>query len=343
MTGRLLNCDYTGMRRRLSEMHRRGCRTRWPLAALVAAISLALPAVPQAPPPQQPDRTIRVGVNLVNVFATVRDGKKRLVADLTKDDFRVLEDGAQQEIAFFSRETTLPITVGILMDTSGSMERILEPEKEAASRFLRRVLRPKDLAFVMNFDVDVDLLSDFSQDQDHLERAIRRARINAPGTMVNPGPFPRRGGGTNFYDAVYLACQEKLASEAGRKAIIVLTDAVDTGSKMRLEDALEVAQRSDTVVHVIHISDPQYSFGFGGEGVAKKLAEETGGRAIFINNEKKLEEAFDQISEELRSQYTLGYYPANNSRQGRFRKLKVEATRKDTKVLTRKGYYEARN
>lgn len=345
MTRRLHTCDYTGMRHRLPKMPQGACRGRLPVVALAAALSLALPAVPQAPQPQQQDRTIRVGVDLVNVFATVRDGKRRRVPDLTKDDFRVWEDGVEQKIDSFSNETSLPINLGILIDTSGSEDRMLEIEKDAASRFLRRVLRPKDLAFVMNFDVDVDLLSDFSQDPDHLERAVRRARINAPGSAVNPGPFPRiQSGGTKFFDAVYLACQEKLAGEAGRKAIVVLTDAVDTGSKLKLEDALEVAQRSDAVVHVLHISDPQvYGFGSGGEGVAKKLAEETGGRVIFVSSEKKLEEAFDQISEELRSQYTLGYYPTNKSRQGKFRKLKVETTLKDTKVLARKGYYEARN
>lgn len=336
---------YTGTAPRLRKP--RPSAVRVALVALLAC-ALALPATPQAPqaPPQTPiqqDRPIRVGVSLVNVFATVRDGKRRLVPDLTQEEFRVLEDGVPQKIEFFSRETSLPINVGILIDTSGSVDRVLEAEKEAASRFLRRVLRPKDLAFVINFDVDVDLLSDFSQDPAHLDRAIRRARINAPGSPVNAGPFPRiQSGGTKFFDAVYLACTEKLAGEVGRKAIIVLTDAVDTGSRVKLEEAMEAAQRTDTVVHILHVQDSQfYGFGGGGEGVAKKLAEETGGRAIFINSEKKLEEAFDQISEELRSQYTLGYYPANNARQGKFRKLKVETTRNDTKVLARKGYYEA--
>jgi VWFA-related protein len=309
-------------------------------AALLAALPAARHAAgqQQEPPGQAP--RIRVGVDLVSLFATVRDGK-RLVPDLKQEEFRVFEDGQEQKVEFFSRETALPINVGILMDTSGSMDGVLEAEKDAASRFLRRVLQSKDLAFVINFDVDIDLLSDVSQDPDHLERAIRRARINAPGSPVNQGPFPTiQSGGTKFYDAVYLACTEKLALEVGRKAIVVLTDAVDTGSRLKLEDAVEAAQRSDTVVHVIHISDPRfYGFGSGGAGAAKKLADETGGRAIFINSEKDLEKAFDQISEELRSQYTLGYYPTNKDRDGKFRKLKIEATRKGLKVLTRKGYY----
>lgn len=332
-------------------MRRRVWQIGLPLAAAIVACALAVPAVPQAPqqppPPANPqqERPIRVGVDLVNVFATVRDGKRRLLADLTKDDFRVQEDGVEQKIEFFSRETALPINLGILMDTSGSMDRMLEPEKDAASRFLRRVLQPKDLAFVINFDVDVDLLSDFNADVAHLDRAIRRAKINAPGSAVNPGPFPRsQSGGTRLYDAIYLACNEKLSREIGRKVVVILTDAIDTGSRVRLEEALEAAQRSDTVVHVLHIVDRQfYGFGGGGEGIAKKLAEETGGRAIFIDSEKKLEEAFDQISEEVRSQYTLGYYPSSQSREGKFRKLKVETTRRDTRILARKGYYESRS
>jgi VWFA-related protein len=310
---------------------------------MVTAAALATLAVVRYAAGQQQPPPIRVGVDLVSLYATVREGK-RIVPDLKQEDFRVFEDGREQKIEFFSRETGLPINIGILMDTSGSMDRILEAEKDAASRFLRRVIQSKDLAFVINFDVDVDLLSDVSQDPDHLERAIRRAKINAPGSIVNQGPFPTvLSGGTKFYDAIYLACTEKLAREVGRKAIVVLTDAVDTGSRLRLEDAVEAAQRSDTVVHVIYISDPQFygmgAGGAGGAGAAKKLADETGGRVLYVNSDKDLEKAFDQISEEIRTQYTLGYYPTNKNRDGKFRKLKVETTRKGTKVLTRKGYY----
>jgi len=287
---------------------------------------------------QQPQQPLRVQVNLVNLFATVRDKQKRIIPDLTQDDFRILEDGQEQKIAFFSRETSLPVTLGLLIDTSGSEERMLPAEQEAASRFLARFLRPKDLAMVITFDLDVDLLADFTPDRGELERAIQRARINAPRVPISvQGPLPQRGSkGTNFYDAIYLSCRDKLASEAGRKALVVLTDAVDTGSKVRMEEALEAAQRTDTVIHIMLVYDPAYG---NNEGVARKLAEETGGRVIAVRNEKKLEEAFDQISEELRSQYTLGYYPTNASRDGRFRKIKLETTRKDLHVLARKGYY----
>lgn len=300
--------------------------------------------MPQAPPGKQEPGRIRVGVDLVNLFATVRDGKK-LVADLTRDDFRVFEDGQEQKIEYFTHETKLPITLGVLIDTSISVENILSAEKEAASRFLQHVMRKGDLAFVISFDVDVDLLSDFTEDHGRLERAIESARINAPGTTINPGPFPMQSRGTRFYDAIYLAAGEKLAREFGRKALVILTDAYDAGSQMRLEDALESAQRTDTVVHIILLSDPSF-YGWGrnpGGGVARKIAEQTGGRVIEVRNEKDLQKAFDQISEELRSQYTLGYYPTNRNRDGKFRKIKIETTRKGMKVLARKGYYAPKN
>ena len=311
--------------------------------ALILALALAPPPAsfsqqkPPAQPPEQ-DQTIRVQVQLVNLFATIRDSNRRLVPDLTRDELRVLEDGKEQQIEFFRRETDLPITLGLLIDTSGSEQQTLPLEKEAAGRFLRRVLRPSDLAMVITFDVDVDLLSDFTNDLDRLERAIDRAQINAPYSPVTPGPLPPHllSGGTNLYDAIYLACSEQLAPETGRKALIVITDAYDTGSRVRDKAALEACQRTDTVIHVILIADPQYP---RDSGTANKFASETGGRVVEPHNEKKLEEAFDQIAEELRSQYIVGYTPANLARDGSYRKVKMESIRKGLRILTRKGYY----
>src|SRR5579862_3897818 len=283
---------------------------------------------------------IRVQVNLVNLFVTVRDKHKAIVTGLTKDDFQVFEDGQPQEITNFSAESDLPITLGILLDTSGSEYYMLGAEKEAGSRFLARVLRKGDLAMIMTFDTDVDLLADFTDDRGVLDRAINRAQINAPsGGMIAQGPLPSSGGGgTNFYDAVYLAAHDKLSDEAGRKAIIVLTDAEDTGSKLRLTDAIEAAQRTDTVVHVLLVAADG-----GDQSVARRLTDETGGRMIIVRNEKNLEQAFDEISEELRFQYTIGYIPTNKKHDGSYRKIKVEMKNKDYSVLTRRGYYAPNN
>jgi VWFA-related protein len=285
-----------------------------------------------AAPPAQ----IRVQVNLVNLFATVRDKHKAIVTGLKQDDFEVYEDGQLQEISNFSAESNLPITLGILLDTSGSEYFMLSGEKEAGSRFLARVMRKGDLALVMTFDTDVDLLADFTDDRGVLNRAINRAQINAPsGGMIAQGPLPSSGsGGTNFYDAVYLAAHDKLSGEAGRKAIVVLTDAEDTGSKLRLTDAIEAAQRTDTVVHLLLVAAD------GGDvDVARRLTGDTGGRMIIVRSEKNLEQAFDEISEELRSQYTIGYTPTNKKHDGSYRKIRVEMKNKDYSVLTRRGYY----
>jgi VWFA-related protein len=318
-------------------LHRTGLRA----LACAAALSIAVPALPQKAqePAQAP--TIKAEVNLVNIFATVRDKNKRIVTDLKQDNFKVFEDNHEETISFFSKEMNLPITLGLLLDTSGSEQYMLGAIQDAGARFLHRVLRKGDEAMIMSFDTDVDLLADFTDDRSILDRAINKARINTPGggyIAGNPGPV---GGqdmvGTALYDAIYLACGEKLNGEAGRKAIVVVTDAEDEGSKVRLEEAIEAAQKTDTVIHVLFVADRH--FGGGRPDVAHKLAEETGGRMIAVNSDKKFEEAFDQISEELRSQYTLGYYPSNTTKDGKFRKIRVDVDNHEFKVLARKGYY----
>jgi VWFA-related protein len=302
------------------------------------AVTLAIPAMPQEPAGQAP--VIKSQVSLVNLFATVRDKNKRIMANLKQEDFRISEDNQDQKIAFFSKEVALPITLAMLLDTSGSEQEMLGAIQEAGSGFIGRVIRKGDEALIMSFDSNVDLMSDWTDERSQLERAIRKTRINVPdqGSIAgNSGPIgSRQITGTALYDAIYLACGEKLATEAGRKAIVIVTDAQDEGSKVKLEEAIEAAQRTDTVIHILLVVDPRYG---GNPGVARKLAEETGGRMISVRSEKKLVEAFDEISEELRSQYTLGYYPTNSTRDGKFRKIKVDTSSHDLKVLARKGYY----
>lgn len=310
-------------------------------AAVAAAFSMTFgfiaPALPQEP--VQSQGTISTQVSLVNLFATVRDKNKRIISDLKQENFKVFQDNEEQKIAFFNKEVTLPITLGLLIDTSGSEQNRLPAEQDAATRFLERVMKKGDEAMVMSFDLDVDLLSDFTDDRHIIERAINKAKVNAVGGggVVTPGTIPSNVGGTHFYDAVYLACAEKLGTEAGRKALVIITDADDQGSKVRLQEAIEAAQKSDTVVHILLVHDPGYGWR---PDVAKKLSDETGGRTIEVSSEKKLEEAFDQISEELRSQYQIGYYyPSAKLKDGGYRKVRVEADNKDYKVLARRGFY----
>ncbi len=297
------------------------------------------------PPPEPPDTQapLQIQTTVVNVFATVRDRHNGIVGDLTKDDFKVFEDGVEQKVAYFSKEVNMPISLAIMMDTSGSMYYILGAEKDAGSRFVKEVMHKKDEAIVMTFDTDVNLLADFTEDPVVLARAIHRAEINVDATGIGGtgGTIPNRnGGGTNLFDAIYLAAHDELGSEAGRKAIVILSDCEDNGSKMSERDAIESVQRGDAVVHVILISDPRATEGYGG-GVAQSLAQETGGRVINVRNDRGLEQAFDVISEELRSQYVLGYTPTNDKRDGTFRKIKVEVSRPETKILARRGYYAA--
>jgi VWFA-related protein len=306
-------------------------------AVSVLCITAVAAGLVYAAPPGQ----IRIQVNLVNLFATVRDKHKAIVTGLKMDDFQVFEDGQPQEITNFSADSNLPITLGILMDTSGSESFMLSAEKDAGSRFLARVMRKGDLAMVMTFDTDVDLLADFTEDRSRLDRAINRAQINAPGSgaIIAQGPLPSSGsGGTDFYDAVYLAAHDKLSSEAGRKAMVILTDAEDTGSRVKLQEAIEAAQRTDTVVHILLVAADG-----GDQGVAKRLTDETGGRMIVVRNEKNLEQAFDQISEELRSQYTISYVPSNKAHDGAYRKIRLDMKNKDYSALTRRGYYAPSN
>src|SRR6202166_3039970 len=306
--------------------------------ACSAALTLATPAVPQGQTQNPP--TIKGEVSLVEMFATVRDKNKRVVTDLKQEGFKVFEVGDEEKIGLLSRDIMRPITLGLLLDTSGSEQNMLGAIQGAGSRFLRRVLRKGDEAMVISFDTDVDLLSDFTDDRSILDRAINKARINTPGggyIAGNPGPIGSGNvTGTALYDAIYLACGDKLNGEAGRKAIVIVTDAQDEGSKVKLEEAIESAQRTDTVIHVLLVADPRYG---GNGGVARRLADDTGGRVIYVSSEKKLEEAFDQIYEELCSQYTLGYYPTNKTKDGKFRKIKLDVDNHDLKVLARKGYY----
>jgi len=325
-------------------------------AGLLAACLAALPGMgAQNPPqsqapqsqekPEQIQKPFKVQVGVINLFVTARDKHNAIITNLTKDDFRVYEDGKEQKIEFFSKEMNLPLTMGLLVDTSGSMERMLPSEQQTASTFLERVMKKGDLTTLISFDQDADLLTDFTGSIAELERGLNRARVNEAFAPVTPStvpdPNPR---GTVFYDAVYLVARQKLATEVGRRAIVVLTDAVDFGSRVRLEEAIEAAQRADAVVHILLIYDPGGFFSQGsGAGVAHRMAEETGGRMIEVKGAKHLQESFDQLAEELRSQYSIGYYSSNPVHDGRFRKIKIEVVRSDTKVLARKGYYAPRD
>jgi VWFA-related protein len=290
---------------------------------------------------QQQPPVFRKNVTLVNVFFNVKGKHGALVPNLKQDEFEVLEDGKPQAIKFFSAETNQPLTLGILVDSSGSMQHMLPEEKIVAGDFLRQVLTPKDLAFVISFDVNVDLLQDLTSQVTLLRAGLQRARINVGGGSggipgLGEGPVPiSNPKGTLLYDGVYLASDEILSKQVGRKAIVVLTDGVDQGSRTRLKESIESAQKADVIVYVLLISDPQFGSDPHDMG---QMAEQTGGRVIVINNPDKLQKAFNEISDELRSQYSIGYYPSNEKHDGGFRKIEIKSKDK-YKIQARKGYY----
>jgi len=294
---------------------------------------------------EEPAPTVRVTTEVVNVYAVVADKQKHLIPDLKKEDFIIEENGTPQQIRYFSRETDTPLTMGIMVDTSPSQGRILGLEQDEAKAFLRDVLRPKDMAFVLHFDVDVELLQDFTGDLRMLSHAIDETVINggARGVLPSPVPTADSGGATHLYDAVYLAANDLLKNEVGRKVLILLTDGEDQGSRVSLNTALESAQRSDVISYSVAITDRSFYFGhltgYSGDSVLRKLSDDTGGRVIEVNRSKDTSAAFQQIARELRTQYLLGYTPTNTNHDGSYRKIRVQVRNGDYKVQARRGYY----
>ncbi len=303
------------------------------------------PPPPSTAAPEQQDsadtQTFKVTANLVNLYFSVRD-KNGFITNLHKDDCSITEDKNPQVTKRFTQEKNLPLTIGILLDTSGSQQNVLPLEQESGAAFLKDVLTKKDEAFLISFDINVDLISDYTNSPNELRRAIDKAKIN---TGTGSGSVTGNGAarGTLLYDAVYLAAHDKLRPEAGRKIIVMLTDGGDQGSQETLKSATEAAQKANAIVYVILIADRGFygglQLGYSGDRDMEKLATDTGGRVINVgNNGKRLQEAFDQIQDELRTQYLASYTPSNVKLDGGFRTISVTC-QKGYKVQARKGYY----
>jgi VWFA-related protein len=341
-------------------------RIRWEIAVVLLGAAGLVPAAwgqlapsPDASPvstaPAAPEEesvaTLKLNVSLVDLFFTVKDKSGNLVPHLTKDDCTISEDKQPQTLKSFVAETNQPLTLGILLDTSGSQQRVLPLEQQVGSQFLERVLRKKDEAFLLSFDVNVDLLQDFTNSPRLLARAMDKAEINTAGGNGAAG-IPGAGGGTVpvygtpkgtlLYDAVDMASRQKLNQETGRKAMILLTDGEDEGSNTKISEAIASAQKSNVIIYTILIADRGFygGWGYSGFSAMKRMAEETGGRLIDVgNNGKKLEAAFQQIEDELRTQYVASYTPLNTKQDGGFRRIAVECRPEGMKVQVRKGYY----
>ncbi len=317
-----------------------GALLAMPAAALVLLCAYPIPDLGQTAqttgrhpesrlPERISDQTYRVSVDLINIFCSVWDRKTNsFITSLTREDFTVYEDNKKQEIINFNRETNLPLTIALLIDTSQSVAPKLKFEQEAAINFFQSVLKDQDRAMLVEFDSGVSMIQDFTNDPNLLAKKIRALKA---------------AGGTALYDALYLTCDEKLIRETGRKTIVILSDGEDTASRRSFEEALEMALRAEATIYAISTTRGGF-FGVDtvskeGDRVLRKLAEETGGRIFLPFKVEELENSFRQISQELRSQYNIGYISSNPARDGGYRRIEVRVAEKDTRVNFRKGYY----
>src|SRR5271170_2295738 len=378
----------THMRARGNNLVTQQSFVRRKVAAALCAVMLLLAGAPLRSQQQGP--TISVNVKLVSMFATVRDKHGALVRNLTKDDFVLQQDGHPQTITYFAPDSDLPLTLGLLVDTSGSQRRLLDQERDASHAFIDHLLREdKDKAFVIHFDREVELLQDLTSSRQKLEASLDqlgRPQFSQASGGGSSGSDPNSGGGgggggrgshggyggggTLLYDAVYLASDDLMKKQQGRKAIVVLTDGVDRGSKETLRDAIETAQRADTLVYSILFADKEgygngggygggHTGGLGGGGIGgggghrrqpqesrpdgkkilQQLSKETGGRFFEVTKKETIDQIYAEIDEELRNQYALGYTPDKTDAAVGYHKIQLTAKQKDATVQTREGFY----
>lgn len=302
--------------------------------------------------------SIKSNVDVVSVYFTVRDSHKRLLDDLDQSQFQVREDGHPQTIKFFTHHSDIPLNVGVLLDTGTSTPTTLTLEADATSMFMDRVVRPNDLGFLVSYANRVQTLQVPTSDVDLLKDQAQTIRSTAPITVATSGtdrfpipgmPMPvpgvprQRDRQARLYDAVRSSVFHFLKQETGRKALLIVALSDDQHSESTLEDALIALQQSDVIAYVIQVTDGPHDncdvTHIFSEGRLRKLAEETGGRMIEARGMNKMADAFQQISEELHHQYSLGYYPSNARWDGRFRKVEIATQNRDYHVIARKGYY----
>ena len=312
---------------------------------LISVLALAIPAALLLA--QDDTTTLKVEVNLVNILFNVRDKKGGLVGSLNKDDFKVFEDGKEQEVKYFNRETDLPLTIGLLIDVSASQMNLIEIEKNAAYQFFGSVLRKQDLAFLISFGEESELLQDYTNSPKLLRAGLEGLHVSSGGGGFGPGPLPTisQPRGTVLYDAVYVASADELKGQVGRKVLVLITDGEDEGSKYKISQAIEAAQKADAIIYGFYYVDRAFYMGhgmvFGGssDSALRQMSEDTGGHVFHVDRKMTLQDAFTELQEEMRSQYAIGYTPTNPAKDGTFRKLEVRTSNKDWKVQARKGYY----
>ena len=350
------------------------------LASVIRAQQPSDAQKPELKTPKTQTPQISVETKTVDILATVRDKHNKIVADLNKDSFQLEEDGKPQTIDYFAKESDLPLRLGLLVDTSLSQRRVLDQERTASYTFLDKLLRPeKDQAAIINFDFDITLLQDLTSSRPKLQAALQKLETpqrqpddQSQGSGRSGGGGGGRGhhggGGTHLYDAIYLASDEIMSKQQGRKALIVLSDGVDHGSKETLAEAIETAQRANVVVYSILFTDNESGgehhggFGMGGpygghggyggghggrpqqeqrpdgKKILDQISRTTGGRLFEASKKDTVDKIYADIEEELRNQYRLGYTPAKNQEAG-YHRIHLTTNNKDLKVQARDGYY----
>jgi len=337
---------------------------------------------PELKRPQEGQPKIAVEVKTVSVLATVRDKHGKIISNLTKDDFQLDEDGRPQTINYFAHESDLPLRLGLLVDTSLSQRRLIDQERSASYSFLDHLLREdKDLAFVIHFDREVELLQEFTPSRPKLQAALQALQtpqfeggggVGSRGGGGNGGgggggrSRGSHGGGTLLYDAIFLASDELMTKQQGRKALIILSDGVDHGSRETMAEAIATAQRADTIIYSILFADEEENsrpggFRMGGpmgggrsgrgggryppqeqrpdgKKILEQISKETGGRMFKVSKKETVEAIYAQIEEELRNQYSLAYTPDKGNSVG-YHKIHLVAKPKDLVVQARDGYY----
>jgi VWFA-related protein len=311
---------------------------------LLAVATLLLPVLVSA---QDDASTLKVEVNLVNILFNVRDKKGGLVGNLNKDDFKVLEDGKEQEVKYFTRETDLPLTIGLLIDVSASQMNLIEIEKNAAYQFFGSVLRKQDLAFLISFGEESELLQDYTNSPKLLRAGLDGLQVSSGVGGFGPGPVPTisQPRGTVLYDAVYVASADQLKGQVGRKVLVLITDGEDEGSKYKISQAIEAAQKADAIIYGFYYVDRGFYrsrgmvFAGGSDSALRQMSEDTGGHVFHVDRKLTLQQAFQELQDEMRSQYAIGYTPTNPTKDGTFRKIEIKTGNKDWKMQARKGYY----
>lgn len=288
--------------------------------------------IPPGSQSQKDEPTFRVNVRLVNVFTTVTDSRGAPVANLTKDDFQLLEDGIPQTIKVFEKESAIPLSIALAIDTSPSTMRDFKLETTSARRFVHSILRNEDRLSVFQVTENIDQLTHFTSDLKTIERGIDDLRT---------------GPGTSIYDAIFL-CSESLLDREGRKVLVLITDGGDTTSKADYNGALRRAQQAEAIVYSIIVVPVEADAGrnLGGEHALIQISKDTGGKYYYAEGQQQLDDAFRKISDELRTQYLLAFYPTRKISDSPFRRIKVELSKKDPEgrdyqVRHRAGYYTA--